>query len=100
MAHAYKLYDFMFFPEAYKLRDIVILSYLGQRFPQPIQSLTPFSISFDDVQVQLLQFDKKCITTKFIPASLNMTLVSLGTLGTGTIDKNSIIESKGCALIR
>ena len=82
------------------MRDIVILSYLGQRFPQPIQSLTPFSISFDDVQVQLLQFDKKSITAKFTPAALNMTLVSLGTSTTGNIDKNSIIESKGCGLIR
>merc|ERR1719219_684183 len=43
-------------PEAYKLRDIVTLAYLGQ---SSLMSKTPFSISFQDINTQLLQFSKK-----------------------------------------
>ena len=91
--------DFWGIPEAYKLRDIVLLSYIGERFPAPIQNLTPYSVSFDNVQVQLLQCQDKSLTESEACSVLNMSLVSLGSVDR-VIDQNDIIESKGFGIIR
>ena len=99
-------HDFWGIPEAYKLRDIVILSFLGERFPKSIQDVTPYCISLDDIKIQLLQCDKMPQSEEEILSILNMSLVSLGTINQ-TINNqvclfktSEIVESKGFGLVR
>lgn len=90
-------------PEAYKLRDIVVLSYLGQSFAKPIQSVTPYAVSFDSVSLQLLQCTSKSPESPELV--LNMALVSMGTFKgprplSGILHNDVIIETKGFGIIR
>jgi hypothetical protein len=66
-------------PEPYKLRDIVILSYLGHHFESSLQESVPFSVSFDNVSIQTLNCSRPRKQKESVMPMLNMSLVSLGT---------------------
>lgn len=98
-------------PEAYKLRDIVLLSHLGVSFPSsPIEAVTPYTVHWKDVCVQILHCDD--ISYANICQVLNLGLVSLGFVDLtvtehqqqqqpiAVIDKSLIVPSIGFGIIR
>ncbi len=74
-------------PEAYKLRDIVILSYLGMNFKTSLQSATPYAVSLDSLSFQAIHCH---LSFSSLLGVLNMSLVSLGHLESRSKDSAKI----------
>ena len=92
-------------PEPYKLRDIVILSYLGMSFKSSsLTSVTPYAVPLDSLAIQTIHC-KTSLANLF--AILNMSIVSLGHFdgkskekGVEIIDNKIVVQSKGFGVVR
>ena len=82
-------------PEPYKLRDIVILAHLAK---SGLLSKIPYSISFQDLKVQIVH----CNVPRQVELVLNTALVSFGYTNEAKniVDKNVVVPSQGFGIIR
>ena len=82
-------------PEAYKLRDIVILAHLAK---SQLLTKIPYSIKFQDLKVQVVH----CNVPRQVELVLNTALVSLGFSNDAksVVDKNVVMPSQGFGIVR
>lgn len=83
-------------PEPFKLRDIVILSYLEQ---SSVMSFNSFNVNLDNICYQLLQCSRPPLAPELV---LNTALVSLGKVNSpkkGLISNDIIVESLGFGVV-